>query len=258
VSVPRLLVLTDRHRCAARGRSLREVVTAAVEAGAPAVLLREKDLPPHERHALAVELAPTIAAAGAQLIVASDAEVAADVGADGVHLAATDPVPARAGSTVRAGSTARAGSTRHDGRSSRPDDPVELPAGTLIGRSCHDEVEVRAAVDAQLDYVTVSPVAPTASKPGYGPALDVPGLAQLAAVAGDLPVLALGGAGPDTVARWCAAGAAGVAVLGAVMGARDPAAVVRALLEELPPEPAPVPRGPWHPLTEADPETKAR
>lgn len=252
MSVPRLLVLTDRDRCAARGRSLHDVVAAAVDAGAPAVLLREKDLPPHERRTLAAELAPTIAAAGAQLFVASDVEVAADVGADGVHLAATDPVPTRAGSTARAGSTGR------DARSSRSRDVTELPTGTLIGRSCHDEAEVRAAADAQLDYVTVSPVAPTASKPGYGPALDASGLAHLASVAGDLPVLALGGVGPDTVARWCAAGAAGVAVLGAVMGARDPAEVVRALLGELPPEPAAVPRGPWHSFAEADPETKAR
>ena len=70
----------------------------------------------------------------------------------------------------------------------------------------------------------------SASKPGYGPALGVPGLAQLVARTGK-PLLALGGVtSPADAAACVAAGAAGVAVMGAVMRARDPAELVAGLV----------------------------
>jgi thiamine-phosphate pyrophosphorylase len=70
------------------------------------------------------------------------------------------------------------------------------------------------------------------SKPGYGPVL---GLAALAAMAqrGKRPVIALGGVTPATAAACLAAGAAGVAVMGGIMAAADPAAATAALLEAL-------------------------
>ncbi len=70
----------------------------------------------------------------------------------------------------------------------------------------------------------------TSSKPGYGPPLGLAGLAAGCRAAPSLPVLALGGVDRDTVGRCVAAGASGVAVMGAVMGAADPRAVVRALV----------------------------
>ena len=82
---------------------------------------------------------------------------------------------------------------------------------------------------------TYSPVFATASKPGYGPALGLDGLAAGCRAVPDLAVLALGGLGPGRVGACVRAGAAGVAVMGAVMGAGDPAAVVRSLVDELAP-----------------------
>ena len=66
---------------------------------------------------------------------------------------------------------------------------------------------------------------PSPSKPGYGPPLGTEVLA-------DLPVatFALGGVDAASVGACRRAGAAGVAVMGAVMRADDPAAVVRSLL----------------------------
>jgi thiamine-phosphate pyrophosphorylase len=99
-----------------------------------------------------------------------------------------------------------------------------VPAG-LVGRSCHDVAEL-ARLSTE-DYVTLSPIYPTATKPGYGPAL---GPAAAAALTPPVPWLALGGVdSPDRAAACAAAGASGVAVLGAVMRAADPGAVVRAL-----------------------------
>lgn len=197
-AVPRLLVLTDRRQSAAAGRPLVETVRAAASAGAPAVLLREKDLPAAERRRLASTLAAAIADHGTVLLVASDPDLARAIGA-GVHLAAADP-------------------------------PVAAAANLLVGRSCHDAAEVSDAVAEDVDYVTVSPVAPTASKPGHGPALGPDGLAALAAVAGTVPVLALGGVTPAGAGRWLTVGAHGLAVMGAVMGADDPATTTARLL----------------------------
>ena len=178
--LPPLLVLTDRTQCAA---PLVETVAAAVDGGARAVVLREKDLPDAERDRLAGQLGALLAPVDGLLIRAG---AAGSAGAGAVHLAAADPFP--------------------------------HPRPALVGRSCHSREEVLRAGEEGCDYVMVSPVFPTASKPGYGPALGLSGLAALAAAAP--PVYALGGVGPADVPGCLAAGARGIAVMGPVM--RDP------------------------------------
>ncbi len=169
-----LMVLTDRTQCS---RPLVDVVAAAVEAGARAVVLREKDLPKARRAVLADQLRAVLAPVEGVLITAGS-------DGDAVHLSASDAFPAH-----------------------RP---------TLVGRSCHHASEVKAADDEGCDYVTLSPVFATASKPGYGPALGVLGLATLTAATA-LPVYALGGVHPPDVTDCFAAGATGIAVMGPVM-----------------------------------------
>ncbi|MCW2807655.1 MAG: thiamine monophosphate synthase [Marmoricola sp.] len=107
-------------------------------------------------------------------------------------------------------------------------------AGSLFhGRSCHGPDGVARAVGEGASWVTVSPVAQTPSKPGYGPPLGTDGVRRAVAAAGGTPVYALGGVEVATVASLRAAGAHGVAVMGAVMRAADPAAVVSGFLAEL-------------------------
>ena len=175
-------------------RPLTEVVSAAVDGGARSVVLREKDLPRSSRLALAAALRAILRPVGGRLIVAGPDPL----GGDAVHLAAADPVPAGVG---------------------------------FVGRSCHDGTEL-AGLSTE-DYATVSPVFPSASKPGYGPALGLPRLAGLVSRTATT-VLALGGiAGPADAAACVNAGAAGVAVMGAVMRAEDPGAVVAKLVAEV-------------------------
>jgi thiamine-phosphate pyrophosphorylase len=202
------MVLTDRRMATAAGHDLVEVVGAATSAGAPVVVFREKDLPRTARHRLAEHLRAATAAAGATLIVAGDVALARAVRADGVHLAADDPWP---------------------------DDAC---AGLRVGRSCHTPGElVDAATHGSVDYATFSPVFPTTSKPGYGPALGIDGLAigcrAVAGAGSRLTVYALGGIVPAQAAACLDAGAAGVAVMGMVMRAADPAAVVTSLRNEM-------------------------
>lgn len=117
-------------------------------------------------------------------------------GADGVHLSAADPLPA-----VR-------------------------PA--VLGRSCHDAAALASAAAQGCDHATLSPIFTTPSKPGYGPPLGVERLA-----AAPLPVYALGGVTPANAQACVRAGAAGIAVMGGVMSATDPGAVVAGLLDAI-------------------------
>jgi thiamine monophosphate synthase len=111
-------------------------------------------------------------------------------------------------------------------------DPLPDPRPLLVGRSCHDEAELDRAAAESVDYVTCSPVFPSRSKPGYGPALGLTGLGALCRRT-PVPVYALGGVTAPT-ARWCCdSGAAGVAVMGGIMRAPDPAAAVAAILAAL-------------------------
>jgi thiamine-phosphate pyrophosphorylase len=214
-----LLVVTDRRMASAGGRSLAAVVGAAVDAGAPAVLVREKDLPPGDRGFLAEGLRRVTAAAGAALVVAADdpagVALALAAGADAVHLSARAPWPAG-----------------------------DAAAAMAIGRSCHSEADLRDAAAAGAAHVTYSPVWPTPSKPGHGPALGPAALTSArraltgpprpATVPAGRPwLVALGGVGAGNARACREAGADAVAVMGAVMRAGDPAAVVRDLLAEL-------------------------
>lgn len=93
------------------------------------------------------------------------------------------------------------------------------------GRSCHSRDAVARAAAEGASWATLSPYAESASKPGRGSVLAAADLAGHS-----IPVLALSGIGPHNAADAVAAGAHGVAVMGAVMRAADPAAVVADLV----------------------------
>jgi thiamine-phosphate diphosphorylase len=201
-SLPRLLVLTDRTLLPA-GRDLTSTLAAAVRGGARAVVLRERDLPAADRARLAEQVQALLWPVGGVLILASEAPPGATCPLVGLHLRSADPAPA-----------------------TRP---------TLMGRSTHSAAEVLHAAAEGCDYVTLSPVAPTPSKPGYGPPLGTVGfdgvLAQAGRVRAHLPaVFALGGIDEHNAASFLDAGAHGVAVMGAVMGSPDPEHTMAALL----------------------------
>jgi thiamine-phosphate pyrophosphorylase len=184
----RLLVVTDRHQATA---PIEEVVSEAIAAGARWFWLRDRDLAPAERRALASRLLATARRHDARLSIGGDVDLAVELAADGVHLAA--------GASVAA---ARA----------------RLGADAIIGVSVHAHSEIAAAEAAGADYLTLSPIYPTSSKPGYGPALGAAALARAAQCG--LPVLALGGVTAARAEECLHAGAAGLAVMGEVMRAR--------------------------------------
>jgi thiamine-phosphate pyrophosphorylase len=199
---PPLLLVTDRRQAV---RPLDAVVDAALAAGARWISIREKDLSKSEQLSAAKRLLPVARRRGAVLLLHGDAEIAAAAGLDGVHLGADgDPVAARR----------------------------RLGTGALIGVSIHAPAEAMRLDPAVVDYAIAGPAYPTASKPGYGPALGPAGIAAMVESA-PVPVLAIGGVTAGRVPELMAAGAAGVAVMGEVMRAADPAALVRGLLAAL-------------------------
>lgn len=193
MTLPRLLVLTDRAQLPA-GRTLTETVAACARGGATHVVMRELDLSHGARAALAAELSRI-----PDLVLITARTWFR--GASAVHLSAAQ-------------STVDAGALFH-------------------GSSCHDEAEMTRAVAAGASYVTVSPAAPSDSKPGYGPPLGVSGVRRLVAFAEEIPVFALGGVDPDNARSFLDAGAYGVAVMGPLMRADDPAVMTEKLLAEV-------------------------
>jgi thiamine-phosphate pyrophosphorylase len=189
-----LLVITDRHQAR---HSLEAIAAAVGRGGGRWLLLRDKDLAAQERRDLAGRLARIATDNGFALSVSTDLELAAAVAASGIHLqAAAQVAPAR----------------------------DRLGIGVVIGVSAHTLAEVAAAADSGADYVTLSPIFLTESKPGHGPAL---GIAVLrAAAVHRIPVLALAGVTAQTAGACLAAGARGVAVMGEVMRADDAARTV--------------------------------
>lgn len=205
----RLLVLTDGSQTGER--TLLNTLHLAVDGGARTIVLREKRSTTAERRGLAAAIRSMLADVGGMLLVASDLTIEAD----GVHLAATDPFPAD-----------------------------DRPA--IVGRSCHDLVGIRRAAIEGCDYVTLSPVFETLSKPGYGPGIGLDGLRDIvddfelgsegfvAAPVGPngrpMPIYALGGIDVEMAGVCLRAGASGVAVMGALMRAPDPSTMAHALI----------------------------
>jgi thiamine-phosphate pyrophosphorylase len=207
--LPRLLLLTDRSQLRL-GRSLVTTVRECVDAGLAAVVVREHDLAPAARSALVAQLASL----DGLTVISSRI---ADPAAHGLHEAA--------------GGGACNAVFESLGQPSTPTQDARTPRYSWRGRSCHTPDEVRQAAADGIDYATLSPYAATASKPGYGRALGP----KPYGATWPIPVFALGGIDVDNAAQAVEAGAHGIAVMGAVMRAGDPAETIAALLAELAP-----------------------
>ena len=197
----RVIVITDR--VLARPREISDVIAAALGAGAPAVQLREKTLPPRDALPHARRLRAATRAANALFFVNDRLDLALAVGADGVHLG-PDDLPVAAARRI-------------------------APPGFLIGYSADTPATAQAAIAAGADYIGCGSVFPTSTKKHAGAPTGPHGLgAVVGAVAA--PIIAIGGITPARARGVFRTGAAGCAVVSAVMAAPDPARAVHELL----------------------------
>jgi thiamine-phosphate pyrophosphorylase len=201
----RLMVITDPDLL--KGRDPVAVCRAAVQGGATMIQVRWKDASPNEVLELTRAL---VAALPVPVLVNDRADIALAAGAAGAHLGWDDP-------------------------------PLELlrphlPAGFLLGLSVGTPEEAEQAIPASADYWSIGPCFATPTKRDAGPPLGAEGFGALAARAPEgTPVIGIGGITVENAGEVTRAGAAGVAVIGAVLNAQEPETAARALRAALSP-----------------------
>ncbi|WP_341717629.1 thiamine phosphate synthase [Micromonospora sp. FIMYZ51] len=102
----------------------------------------------------------------------------------------------------------------------------------VLGATAREPGAAVAAVDAGASYLGVGPCHATTTKDGLPPAIGVGGV-QAVARAVNVPVVAIGGVTAQDVPALRAAGAYGVAVVGALSSAADPARAAAEFLRGL-------------------------
>lgn len=173
------------------GLELSEAAERALAAGARAMQLRSKRLIRRALYAEALEIRRLTRLRGAVFLVNDFVDLALAVEADGVHLGQSD-LPLSVARRL-------------------------IGPGGILGASARTPEEALAAVREGADYLGVGAVYPTSSKEEA----RVIGLEGLRAVrnAVERPILAIGGITPGRVPDVIEAGADGVAVLSAILGA---------------------------------------
>lgn len=170
---------------------------ACLAGGVDIIQLRDKTAGRATLRAAAAVLRSAAAARDALFVVNDDPSLAAEVGADGVHVGQDDAAPEDARRAVG--------------------------ADRIVGLSTHSSAEVDVALNRDVDYLGVGPVHATptkAGRPGIG--LDP---VRHAAATSDRPFFVTGGMGLATCGPVVAAGATGIVVVRALVDAEDPRAV---------------------------------
>ncbi len=195
-----LYVITDEGL--SKGLKHAEIARLAIEGGADAIQLRDKHLSGKELLRCALEIRELTKKAGALFIVNDRLDVALASRADGVHLG-QDDIPARLARPL-------------------------CPPGFIIGVSAGTPEEAAQAERDGADYVGLGPICHTDSKSDAGLACGFDAITQVKNVT-SIPVVAIGGLGPENAGQALKAGADGIAVISAVVSQDDVAGAARRL-----------------------------
>ncbi|KAI0565970.1 thiamine phosphate synthase [Gracilaria domingensis] len=204
---PSVYLVTDRRT--ASGRSVQHVVAQVVATAQNArqvtfVQLRDKNVPRAQSIELGTQLRRITERADVAFVVNDDIQLAALLGADGVHLGQDD----------QSVSVAR----------------QRLGNNAIVGVSAATEQEIDAAIADGADYIGVGSVFPTSSKPDAGEPLGERRLRQLVRYTSSrIPLVAIGGINVDNAVLCKRAGADGVAVISAIMASPQPALAAQQL-----------------------------
>jgi thiamine-phosphate pyrophosphorylase len=198
----RLLLVTDRHQT--NGRPLVPLLQRALAAGMPAIQLRERDLSARDLVTLACEVQAVTASRRSQLLINDRIDVALALEGVGVHLRSN----------------------------SLPVSVVRQLLGTqrLLGVSVHAVEEVVSAQLQGADYIVLGPIYETPSKQTFGPPLGIHTLEKACRLV-RIPIIGIGGVTAARAREMRRAGAFGVAVITAVLGAADVESATRELLD---------------------------
>lgn len=180
---------------------LTRVTTEMLEGGIDAIQLRAKGHSDSDITDWARELLPLCRDAGVPFIVNDSPEIAAEIGADGVHV----------------------------GQDDAPMDDVRAIVGDemLVGRSTHSvEQAANAAADPKTDYIGFGPLFSTPTKPDYVP-IGTEEIATVHTSHTDLPIFCIGGIKKENLNQVIEAGAKRAVIVSGILQAPDIAAYVR-------------------------------
>ncbi len=195
-----LHVLTDREW--SRERDMLTVASAALDGGATVIQLRDKTASTHVLVEEGLALRELTRQRGALLIVNDRIDVALAVDADGAHVG-QDDMPAELARKL-------------------------LGPDRILGVSAGNLQEATAAVASGADYLGVGPIYATRGKADAGDPIGLSLLKELAARY-VIPLVAIGGINANNAGAVVQAGAAGIAVITAVVNAEDITAATKAL-----------------------------
>ncbi|MDR2933045.1 MAG: thiamine phosphate synthase [Oscillospiraceae bacterium] len=187
----KLYLCTDR--VLSGGRPLTDAVESAIRGGVTMVQIREKEAPTREFYNVARDIQAITKRRGVPLIVNDRIDIALAIGAEGVHLGQSDmPVEA-----------AR-----------------RLAPHLWIGISAATVEEALAAQEKGADYLGVGPVFTTGSKADAGEGIGL-GMLRRIREAVRIPLVGIGGIGPDNAGDVMKAGADGISVISAILTQPD-------------------------------------
>ena len=195
-----LVLVTDRTLAA--GRSLEDVVRAAVRGGVTAVQLREKDCSTRQFLEIGRSVQEACRSLGVPFVVNDRADLALVLKADGIHIGQDDLPP------------------RDARRLLGPD--------AVIGLSVETLEQALAAEAEDVDYLGISPIFATPTKPDTRGEWDLAGLSKLRRLT-RRDLVAIGGINPENAGAVIEAGADGIAVVSAICAAADPERAARDL-----------------------------
>ncbi|MCP4230639.1 MAG: thiamine phosphate synthase [bacterium] len=201
---PKLYLVTDPELTL--GRTVFEIVEAAVEGGVTTVQLREKTASTRELIEKAEQLRDFLRDRGVPLIINDRADVALAVGADGLHVGSND-MPYHTAREI-------------------------LGPDAIIGVSVETLAEAKVMSGIGIDYFGVSPIFATGTKPDHAPPLGLDGLRKIRESVPE-PLISIGGIDAENAAGVFAAGSDGIAVVSAITMAEDPAAAARELMRQI-------------------------
>ena len=198
----RLVLVTDRHQT--NGRPLVPLLQRVLTAATPAIQLRERDLSARDLVTLAREVQAVPASRRSQLLINDRIDVALALEGVGVHLRSNSlPV-----------SVAR----------------KLLGTQRLLGISVHAVEEGLSAQSQGADYIVLGPIYETPSKQMFGPPLGIHTLEKVCRLV-RIPIVGIGGVTAARAREMRRAGAFGVAVITAILGAADVESATRELLD---------------------------
>lgn len=201
LQAPGLYLVLDRQFLEERG--VVSIVTRVLAAGVDMIQFRDKEATDKEFFEAGRKIKSILEGKRVLFMVNDRVDLAASLDSDGVHIGQED-MPVEKARTI-------------------------LGRRKIIGLSTHSLTEMREAQDRDVDYISVGPVFPTETKPDYTPVGL--GLVSSAARESQKPFVAIGGINRENIRDIVAAGAKRIAVVRAVLSAKDPFSAAKSLIE---------------------------